>query len=147
MTIITGGNTGIGYETALDFAKRGARVILACRDMNKANKAASEMIKLSNNNKIECEKLDLADLASVRAFAEVMNSKLTRLDILINNAGIMMCPYWKTKDGFEMQFGTNHLGYSKSCKLFRNFIVNQILNSRSFFVNEPSFGSYEKNFR
>lgn len=111
VTIITGGNTGIGYETGLDFAKRGARVILACRDMNKANKAASEIIRLSNNNKIECEKLDLADLESVRAFAEVMKSKLTRLDILVNNAGIMMCPDWKTKDGFEMQFGTNHLGY------------------------------------
>jgi len=68
---------------------------------------------LSKNDKVECEKLDLADLQSVRQFAELMNSKLNRLDLLINNAGIMMCPYWKTKDNFEMQFGTNHLGINR----------------------------------
>jgi len=76
----------------------------------RANRALKEIVALSKNDKIECEKLDLADLQSVRKFAEIMNSKLNRLDLLINNAGIMMCPYWKTKDNFEMQFGTNHLG-------------------------------------
>lgn len=111
IAIITGGNTGIGYETGLDFAKRGARVILACRDIKKAERATNEIIQISGNNKIECEKLDLADLESVREFAKKMNSTLNRLDLLVNNAGIMMCPYWKTKDGFEMQLGTNHLGH------------------------------------
>jgi retinol dehydrogenase-12 len=108
--IITGGNTGIGYETALDLAKRGARIILACRNREKANEAADKIKKLTDNEHIESEYLDLADLSSVRHFAKEVNSKLDRLDILINNAGIMMCPYWKTKDGFEIQFGTNHLG-------------------------------------
>ena len=67
-------------------------------------------MELTQNNNIEVEKLDLANLETVRKFSELMNSKLSRLDLLINNAGIMMCPYWKTKDGFEMQVGTNHLG-------------------------------------
>lgn len=112
IAIITGGNTGIGYETALDFLQRGAKVILACRDLDRANKAIDELIKTTGlPEQIECEQLDLADLKSVRSFAERINLKLNRLDLLINNAGIMMCPYWKTKDNFEMQFGTNHLGH------------------------------------
>ena len=111
VAIITGANTGIGYETALDFAKRGARVIMACRDTKKAEIAAKAIMNESNNSKIEVEYLDLADLDTVRAFAAKMNKSLNRLDLLINNAGIMMCPYWKTKQGFEMQFGVNHLGH------------------------------------
>jgi len=111
IAIITGANTGIGYETALDFAKRGATVILACRDLKRAQNAADKIIEQTNNNKIEVEHLDLADLDSVREFSKRMNSKLNRLDLLINNAGIMMCPNWRTKQGFEMQFGTNHLGH------------------------------------
>ena len=114
IAIVTGSNSGIGYETALDFAKRGARVILACRDSDKANKALVEIVKRSNNSNIQFEYLDLADLSSVRSFAESMNKKLNRLDLLINNAAIMGCPYWKTKDGlFELQFCTNHLGAGK----------------------------------
>ncbi len=66
---------------------------------------------LSNSSKIETAYLDLSDLDSVREFANSMKSKLKSLDVLINNAGIMMCPYWKTKQGYEMQFGTNHLGH------------------------------------
>jgi NAD(P)-dependent dehydrogenase (short-subunit alcohol dehydrogenase family) len=89
VSIITGSNTGIGYETALDFAKRGARVIMACRDMKKAEKAAHEIIRLTGNRNVECEYLDLADLDSVREFAAKMNKQLNRLDILVNNAGIL----------------------------------------------------------
>ena len=85
--IITGCNTGIGYETALDLARRGARVIMACRDSKKAEQAAKEIIKLTNNRNIEVEYLDLSDLDSVRSFAKKMNESLGRLDILINNAG------------------------------------------------------------
>lgn len=109
--ILTGGNTGIGYETALDLAKRGARIILACRNLEKANKAANEIQSLSNNSKIEAAYLDLSDLDTVRDFSKLIKSKLESLDVLINNAGIMMCPHWKTKQNFEMQFGTNHLGH------------------------------------
>ena len=87
VAIITGSNTGIGYETALDFAFRGARVIMACRDTKKAEMAAKEIIKLTNNKNVEVEYLDLSDLDTVRSFAKKMNDTLDRLDILVNNAG------------------------------------------------------------
>jgi len=103
--IITGANTGIGKETALDMARRGARVILACRDLKKANLAANEIRQKSGNGNVLVESLDLASFDSVRKFAARINAQEERIDILINNAGIMACPQWKTKDGFEMQFG------------------------------------------
>ncbi|CAH1263546.1 RDH12 [Branchiostoma lanceolatum] len=109
--IVTGSNTGLGKETARDLARRGARVILACRDVTKAEAAAEDIRKTTGNGNVVVLKLDLSSLASVREFAAGINEREDRLDILINNAGIMMCPQWKTKDGFEMQFGTNHLGH------------------------------------
>ncbi|KAJ8272749.1 hypothetical protein GJAV_G00092990 [Gymnothorax javanicus] len=109
--IITGANTGIGKETAKDLAKRGARIIIACRDMAKAEAAQKEIIEHSGNQNIVNRKLDLADTNSIREFAEIINKEEQQLNILINNAGIMMCPYSKTADGFEMQFGVNHLGH------------------------------------
>ena len=86
--IITGSNTGIGKETALDLAKRGARVILACRDIKKANEVAEEIRKLSGNGNVIVEKLDLASLESVRSFAEKINKQEDKINILINNAGM-----------------------------------------------------------
>ncbi|XP_053722798.1 retinol dehydrogenase 13 [Synchiropus splendidus] len=109
--LITGANTGIGKETALDMARRGARVILACRDMTRARVAADEIRQRSGNGNVVVKQLDLASLQSVRDLARDMERSEERLDILINNAGIMMCPKWQTKDGFEMQFGVNHLGH------------------------------------
>ncbi|XP_026056760.1 retinol dehydrogenase 12 [Carassius auratus] len=109
--IITGANTGIGKETARDLAKRGARVIMACRDLERAEAARKELIEDSGNQKIVVNKLDLSDTKSIRAFAELINKEEKQVNILINNAGIMMCPYSKTADGFEMQFGVNHLGH------------------------------------
>ncbi|KAG1942086.1 retinol dehydrogenase 11 isoform X2 [Pimephales promelas] len=109
--LITGANTGIGKETAVDMANRGARVILACRDMDRANKAADEIRKRSGNGNVAVKMLDLASLQSVRVLAKDVQQNEERLDILINNAGIMMCPRWQTEDGFEMQFGVNHLGH------------------------------------
>jgi retinol dehydrogenase-12 len=100
--IITGANTGIGYETAIDLAKRGARIILACRDIKKAVKAAEEIRLKSGNGNVITEYLDLASLESVKKFAIKMNEQEERLDILINNAGIMSCPHWKTFDGLEV---------------------------------------------
>jgi NAD(P)-dependent dehydrogenase (short-subunit alcohol dehydrogenase family) len=87
IAIITGSNTGIGYETALDFAKRGARVIMACRDTKKAEKAAQNIINLTGNKNIEVEYLDLSDLETVRSFAKTIISKYDKLDLLVNNAG------------------------------------------------------------
>uniref|UniRef100_A0A673H547 Retinol dehydrogenase 12-like n=1 Tax=Sinocyclocheilus rhinocerous TaxID=307959 RepID=A0A673H547_9TELE len=109
--IITGANTGIGKETVRDLAKRGARVIMACRDLEKAEAARKELMEDSGNQNIVANKLDLSDTKSIRAFAELINKEEKQVNILINNAGIMMCPYSKTADGFEMQFGVNHLGH------------------------------------
>ncbi|XP_003224920.1 retinol dehydrogenase 12 isoform X1 [Anolis carolinensis] len=110
VVVITGANTGIGKETAKDLAGRGARVILACRDMEKAEAAANEIRTKTGNQQVIAKKLDLADTKSIREFAENFQEEEKELHILINNAGVMMCPYSKTVDGFEMQFGVNHLG-------------------------------------
>ena len=85
--IITGSNTGIGKETAIDLAKRGARILLACRDTNKANEAAKEIREKSGNGNVVVKKLDLASFASIKAFADEVNAEEERIDILINNAG------------------------------------------------------------
>ena len=87
IAIITGSNTGIGYEAALDFAKRGAHVIMACRDMKKAEKASQTIINLTGNKNIEVEYLDLSDLETVRSFSKKFNTKYDKLDLLVNNAG------------------------------------------------------------
>ncbi|XP_078590982.1 retinol dehydrogenase 13-like [Branchiostoma floridae x Branchiostoma japonicum] len=109
--IITGANTGIGKVTARDMAERGARVILACRSLEKAEEAAKEIRSQTGNKNVVVHKLDLASLTSVRQFAKVINDAEPRLDVLINNAGVYVCPRWETEDGFEMQIGVNHLGH------------------------------------
>uniref|UniRef100_A0A8L0DT33 Retinol dehydrogenase 12 n=2 Tax=Oncorhynchus TaxID=8016 RepID=A0A8L0DT33_ONCMY len=109
--LITGANTGIGKETALDLAIRGARVIMACRDVEKGEAAAASIRRIYSKANVEVRELDLADTSSIRAFAQRFLREVNHLHILINNAGVMMCPYMKTKDGFEMQLGVNHLGH------------------------------------
>ncbi|XP_067234128.1 retinol dehydrogenase 12, like [Chanodichthys erythropterus] len=109
--IITGANTGIGKETAIDMAKRGARIIMACRDTEKADAALKEVKDASGNQDVVTRRLDLADSKSIREFAENINKEEKQVNILINNAGLMACPYGKTADGFEMQIGVNHLGH------------------------------------
>lgn len=124
--LITGANTGIGKETARDLAKRGARIIIACRDLEKAETAAKEISAESGNENIIVKKLDLADTKSVRAFSEQINKEERQINILINNAGIMMCPYSKTADGFEMQFGVNHLGHFLLTHLLLDLIKRSV---------------------
>ena len=109
--IVTGGNSGIGFEAAKEFARKGAQTILACRSMDKAQAALSKLQMDVPDGSAEIMKLDLANLASVREFAGEFNSKYDQLDVLVNNAGIMAVPYATTVDGFESQFGTNHLGH------------------------------------
>lgn len=109
--VITGGNTGIGKETAMDLATRGAKVIIGCRNLEKGQAAVQEIQTRSGNEKVFVEKLDLSSLASVRQFADGILKNEPRLDILINNAGVMGCPYQMTEDGLEMQFGVNHIGH------------------------------------
>ena len=109
--VITGANTGIGKETAVDMARRGARVIACSRSKERGEAAVREIKERTGSDVVVLQQLDLADLASIRDFAERVLKEESRIDVLINNAGVMMCPYEKTKDGFEMQFGVNHLGH------------------------------------
>ncbi|WP_249929448.1 oxidoreductase [Planococcus maritimus] len=109
--IITGANSGLGLETAKSFARLGARIILAVRNLDKGQAAEQEIREESPEATIEVMQLDLSDLESVRAFAETFTSRFDLLDLLINNAGVMTPPYTKTKDDFELQFGSNHLGH------------------------------------
>jgi NAD(P)-dependent dehydrogenase (short-subunit alcohol dehydrogenase family) len=109
--IITGANTGIGKETAIDLARRGARVVMACRNPDRAKKALEDICQASGGRNVVNYDLDLASFKSIRGFVKTFLKEEERLDILVNNAGIMRCPYWKTEDGYEMQFGVNHLGH------------------------------------
>lgn len=111
IAIVTGANTGLGFETAKALAKKGAHVIMACRDLRKANAAMGKIKEAYPKASLSTETLDLGQLASVRAFAENVKQAHTHLHLLINNAGLMMPPYGKTKDGFEIQWGVNHLGH------------------------------------
>ena len=116
--VVTGANSGLGLETAKGLAARGALVVMACRDPQRAQAAADEVRKVAPDAKLELESLDLASLASIEAFAKKLASTRPVLDGLINNAGIMAIPRRTTADGFEMQLGTNHLGhYALSLRL------------------------------
>ncbi|UIP06783.1 SDR family NAD(P)-dependent oxidoreductase [Erythrobacter sp. SDW2] len=108
---VTGGYSGLGRETARAMAARGAHVIIAGRDAGKAEAAAQELRETVPGAQVDAITCDLASLASVRACGEEARSRFDRIDLLINNAGVMACPHGETADGFEMQFGTNHLGH------------------------------------
>ncbi|XP_059761727.1 retinol dehydrogenase 13 isoform X2 [Balaenoptera ricei] len=109
--IVTGANTGIGKQTALELAKRGGTIILACRDLEKCEAAAKEIRGETLNHHVNARHLDLASLKSIREFAAKIIEEEERVHILINNAAVMRCPHWTTEDGFEMQLGVNYLGH------------------------------------
>ncbi len=111
VAIVTGANTGIGLETAAALAAKGATVVMACRNRQKAEGAMVEIRERTSDAKLELIELDLASLASIEAFAETFRAGHDRLDLLINNAGVMIPPLGRTEDGFELQFGCNHLGH------------------------------------
>jgi len=111
VAIVTGANSGLGQVTARELARAGARVVLACRNTQKGEAAAREIEARAPGAQLELEELDLASLESVREFAERFRSGNVGLDLLINNAGVMATPRRHTADGFELQFGTNHLGH------------------------------------
>jgi NAD(P)-dependent dehydrogenase (short-subunit alcohol dehydrogenase family) len=111
VAIVTGSSSGIGYETARVLANKKATVIIAVRNLEKGKTAANKIREDYKNADINVMELDLASLESVRTFADHFLQNYLRLDLLINNAGVMVPPYSKTKDGFELQMGTNHLGH------------------------------------
>ena len=125
VAIVTGANSGIGYETALALAQKGATVIMACRSELKGNAATQQILDQKPAGTVEMIPLDLADLDSVRRFAQSYHERNDRLDLLINNAGVMMIPERQTTaQGFEMQFGTNHLGHFALTGLLIDLVAN-----------------------
>ncbi|WP_410606721.1 SDR family NAD(P)-dependent oxidoreductase [Amycolatopsis sp. lyj-109] len=108
VAVITGANTGLGFDTAKVLAERGATVVLAVRDVEKGKQAAA---RLGADADVTVQELDLSSLESVRAAAADLHATLPKIDLLINNAGVMYPPRQTTRDGFELQFGTNHLGH------------------------------------
>jgi NAD(P)-dependent dehydrogenase (short-subunit alcohol dehydrogenase family) len=111
IAIVTGANSGLGYENSRALAASGAHVVMAARNVEKAEAARDQILTLTPDASIEVRQLDLADLESIASFAESIETDFDHIDILINNAGVMAVPEAKTADGFEMQFGTNHLGH------------------------------------
>ena len=137
VAIVTGSSSGIGFETARVLALKNAEVIVAVRNMEKGEKAITKIKSEYENAKIKVMLLDLADLRSIHEFTESFIENYSRLDLLINNAGVMIPPYSKTQDGFELQFGTNHLGhFALTARLLT--LIDKTPNSR--IVNVSSTG-------
>ncbi len=111
LAVVTGANTGLGFETARVLAARGASVVLAVRDTDKGKRAADRIAVTAPGANVMVQPLDLASLDSIRAAARELRAQHPRIDLLINNAGVMFTPQQTTRDGFELQFGTNHLGH------------------------------------
>ncbi len=125
VALVTGANSGIGFETARVLADRGAHVVMACRDPEKGRRAADELENDLEQSSIELLTLDLSDLVAVGLAAERFLTRHARLDLLINNAGVMWTPYRETPDGFELQMATNHLGHFA----FTGLILERLLTA------------------
>ncbi len=111
LAVVTGANTGLGFETARVLAARGASVVLAVRDTDKGKAAAARIAVTAPGATVTVQPLDLASLESIRAAAAELRARHPRIDLLVNNAGVMFPPKQTTVDGFELQLGTNHLGH------------------------------------
>ena len=129
IVLITGANTGLGFQTAMELAKKNAFVILAGRSEEKINQAIENIKKEVTSAKLEAGIVDLSDLKSIKIFTEQIIKKHSRLDVLINNAGVMFPPPSKTKDGYELQFGVNFMAhFALTAHLFK--LINATKNSR-----------------
>jgi NAD(P)-dependent dehydrogenase (short-subunit alcohol dehydrogenase family) len=131
--VITGGNTGLGFQTGQALARRGATVVLACRDTAKAAQAAQQI-----GPGAQFLRLDLASLASVCDAAAQLRSRLTRIHVLVNNAGVLTAGKSSTEDGFELQFGTNHLGHFALTGLLLDLMTG-VPGSRVVTVTSPAY--------
>jgi NAD(P)-dependent dehydrogenase (short-subunit alcohol dehydrogenase family) len=137
VAVITGANTGLGYETAFALAEHGAHVVLAVRNLDKGKDAVVRIAANSPAADVALQELDLTSLESIRAATEQLRSDYDRIDLLINNAGVMWTPKSTTKDGFELQFGTNHLGHFA----FTGLLLDRLLpNAGSRVVTVSSTG-------
>lgn len=111
VVIVTGSNTGIGKEVARNLAERNAKVVMACRDMDKCETTRHEIVVETQNKYVYCRKCDLASQESIRDFVNKFKKEHNKLHLLVNNAGVMRCPKSHTKEGIEMQLGVNHMGH------------------------------------
>lgn len=137
--LVTGGNSGLGYESVKAFALKGAEVILASRSTEKGEEAKVAILKDVPGGNIKVMQLDLGDLQSVRNFASAFKHSYQKLDVLLNNAGIMMTPYFTTKDGFEGQLGTNHLGHFALTGL----LMDTVLQTKGARIVNVSSGAHK----
>lgn len=139
--IVTGANSGIGRAVAAELARRNATVILACRDVQKGSKAALKIRKMVKRRvKLSVYELDLSSFESIRKFVFEINKNSIDVDVLVNNAGIMACPYAKSVDGFEMQFAVNHLGHF----LLTNLLLPQMQNKEDARIVTVSSALYKR---
>jgi NAD(P)-dependent dehydrogenase (short-subunit alcohol dehydrogenase family) len=109
--VVTGANSGLGFVTSRELARAGAHVVMGCRDKTRGEQARERLLHQVPSADVEVRVLDLASLGSVREFADRLHGQAHPLDLLVNNAGVMAVPRQETADGFELQFGTNHLGH------------------------------------
>lgn len=148
VAIVTGGNSGIGFETSLALAENYATVILAVRNMNKGHEAVDKIKKECPNADVHVMKLDLGDLGSVKEFADDFKMRFRSLSLLINNAGVMLPPRKETKDGFEAQFGINYLGHFALTGLLLDQIIktpdSRVVSVGSLAAHnlKPEFGKF-----
>jgi NAD(P)-dependent dehydrogenase (short-subunit alcohol dehydrogenase family) len=124
--VITGANTGLGYETAAALAAKGAHVVLAVRNIDKGKEPARRLEQANPGASVAVQELDLTSLESIRNAADQLKSNYDAIDLLINNAGVMFTPKSTTKDGFELQFGTNHLGHFA----LTNLLLDRVLSAQ-----------------
>jgi len=122
--IVTGGNSGLGFVSARTFAEKGAQVIIACRSANRGDVTKKQIEKACPTANVHVMEIDLMDLESIKDFTTRFKQKHDKLDVLLNNAGIMTVPYGLTKDGFESQLGTNHLGHFALTGLLLDLLKN-----------------------
>jgi NAD(P)-dependent dehydrogenase (short-subunit alcohol dehydrogenase family) len=139
LVLVTGANSGLGFEVTRALARKGASVLMACRNLEKGEEAAAKVRAEGPKGEVSLMQLDLADLGSVKRFAEEFRSEYDHLDILINNAGVMVPPYGQTVDGFELQFGINHLGHFALTGLLLN-LLRHTTNAR--IVTVSSYAHY-----
>lgn len=139
VVIITGANTGIGKATAVDLAKRGAKVYIACRDDQRGENALKEIKRESGSDNVFFVQLDLASMQSIREFSTNFHELENQLHVLINNAGVMACPKNFTTDGFELQLGVNHLGHFLLTHLLLD-LLKQSAPSRVVVVSSMAYG-------
>lgn len=145
IAIVTGANIGLGYATALALAQKEMKVIMACRTLSKAEKAKTSILKEFPNADIEIIQVDLSSLKSVRTFAKIYTDKYSKLDLLINNAGIMMPPFSLSEDGFESQMAANYFGHFLLTGLLLNILKNTD-NSRIISLSSIAHKSGKINF-